>query len=250
MRKLPILAAVKHALNSVIAYRGTGIRIGLLWMIILLALNFAGEFLIGQPPEPQPGRIWLFVLVQIAVNLIALSSIAVNWNRFVLRDELPAAHSALRLDDLVWRYAGNWLLIILMTFLPVAALALVLSATMSPAAILVLPAAAVAGTTNFMLSLKLPAIALGRTDFGLTDAMKASEGNFWQVMGVLLLWALIVFAPLLMLFILAALLSHLPQVIAVIIELPLSVAVNLFVILFSVSLVTSLYGFFVERRDF
>jgi hypothetical protein len=101
-----------------------------------------------------------------------------------------------------------------------------------------------------MLSLKLPAIALGRTDFGLTDAMKASEGNFWQVMGVLLLWALIVFAPLLMLFILAALLSHLPQVITVIIELPLSVAVNLFVILFSVSLVTSLYGFFVERRDF
>ena len=83
MRKLPILAAVKHALNSVIAYRSTGIRIGLLWMIILLALNFAGEYLSGRPTEQQPGRIWLFVLVQIAVNLIALSSIAVNWNRFV-----------------------------------------------------------------------------------------------------------------------------------------------------------------------
>ena len=250
MRKLPILAAVKHTLNSVIAYRGTGIRIGLLWMIVLLALNFAGEFLIGRPPEQQPGRIWLFVLVQITVNLIALSSIAVNWNRFVLRDELPAAHGALRLDDPVWRYAGNWLLIILMTFLPVAVLIAILSALIPPAVILALPAVAVAGTAHFMLSLKLPAIALGRTDFGLTDAMKVSAGNFWQVMGVFLFNALIASAFLLMLFILAGLLSYLPRVIAVPIDLAAVVAVNLFVILFNVNTFTSLYGFFVERRDF
>ena len=250
MRKLPILAAVKHALSSVIAYRSAGLRIGLLWMIILLALNFAGDFLIGQPAEPQPGRVGFFVAVLIAVNLVALSSIAVNWNRFVLRDELPTAQSALRLDGLVWRYAGTSLLITLMAFLPVAVLTVILSALMPAAVILALPAVAVAGTATFMLSLKLPAIALGRTDFGLTDAMKAAEGNFWQVMGVFLLSSLIAAALLLMLFILAALLSRLPQAIAVVIELPLSVAANLFIILYSVSVLTSLYGFFVERRDF
>jgi hypothetical protein len=84
----------------------------------------------------------------------------------------------------------------------------------------------------------------------LADAMKASEGNFWQVMGVFLLSALIIFVVALALFILAALLSYLPQVIAIAIGLAAGAAVNLFVILFSVSLLTSLYGFFVERRDF
>lgn len=250
MRKLPILAAVKHALNSVIAYRSAGIRIGLLWMIVLVALNLAGMLAGGQAAELQPGRLGLIDLVQIAAGMIAFYSIAVNWHRFVLRDELPTAQSALRLDGLVWRYTGNSLLIALMTFMPVALFIAILSALMPPAVALALPAVAVAGTAAFMLSLKLPAIALARADFGFADAMKASEGNFWQVMGVFLLSALIIFVVALALFILAALLSYLPQVIAVAIGLAAGAAVNLFVILFSVSLLTSLYGFFVERRDF
>jgi hypothetical protein len=61
---------------------------------------------------------------------------------------------------------------------------------------------------------------------------------------------LIALAFLLMLFILAGLLSYLPRVIAVPIDLAAVVAVNLFVILFNVNTFTSLYGFFVERRDF
>ncbi len=250
MRKLPIVATVKHALNSVIAYRGTGIRIGLLWMIVLLALNLAGLFLTGRPPEPQPGRIGLFDLVQIAVGMIAFYSIAVNWHRFVLRDEVPTARGALRLDGVVWRYTGNSLLIALMAFLPVAVFTAILSALMPPAVILALPAVAVAGTATFMLSLKLPAIALGRTDFGFADAMKAAGGNFWQVMGVFLFSALIVFALALMLVVLVTLLSYLPQMPAVIVGLAVGAAVDLFVILFSVSVLTSLYGFFVERRNF
>ncbi len=250
MRKLPILAAVKHALNSVVTYRSAGIRIGLLWIIVLLAFNLAGLFLIDQPDPPQTGRIGLFDLVQIAVGLIAFYSIAVNWHRFVLRDEMPTAQGALRLDGLVWRYTGNALLITLMTFLPVAVLAAILSVLLPPAVVLVLPAVAGAGTATFMLSLKLPAIALGRTDFRFADAMKAAEGNFWQVMGVFLLSALIVFVAAVMLVILAALLSYLPRIPAAIIGLAAGAAVNLFVILFSVSVLTSIYGYFVESRNF
>jgi hypothetical protein len=250
MRKLSIAAAVKHALNSVVAYRGVGIRIGLLWIIILLALHLVGEFLIGQSTQPQPGRMGPFDLIQIAVGLIAFCSIAVNWHRFVLSDEMPTPRGALRLDGLVLRYTGNSLLTALMTFLPVAVLAAIVSALMPPAVILVLPAVAVAGAANFMLSLKLPAIALGRTDFGFADAMKAAEGNFWQVMGVFLLSALIVFAVALMLVILDSLLGHLPHMLAVIIGLAVGAAVNLFIILFSVSVLTSLYGFFVQGRNF
>jgi hypothetical protein len=250
MRKLPILATVKHALNSVVTYRGAGIRIGLLWILILLALNLAGLFLMGQSGQPQPGRMGLFDLVRIAVGLIALSSISVNWNRFVLRDELPGARSILRLDGLVWRYAGNSLVITLMTFLPVAVLIAILSALIPQAMILVLPAVAVAGTAYFMLSLKLPAIALGRTDFRLSDAMKAVEGNFWQVMGVFLLWTLIVSSALLMILILARLLDSLPWVVAGTISLAIIAAVNLFITLFSVGVLTALYGFFVEGREF
>jgi len=249
MRKLPIVTTVKHALNSVIAYRGVGVRIGLLWMIILLALNLAGLFLTGQPTELQPGRIGLFDIVQIAVGMVAFYSIAVNWHRFVLRDEVPTAQGALRLDGVVWRYTGNSLLIALMTFLPVAVLTAILSALMPPAVILALPAVAVAGTATFMLSLKLPAIALGRTDFSFAAAIKAAEGNFWQVMGVFLFSALIVFALALMLVMLATLFSYLPQMLAVIIGLAVGAAVDLFVILFSVSVLTSLYGFFVEGRN-
>ncbi|MGQ0484464.1 MAG: hypothetical protein ACT4SY_03810 [Hyphomicrobiales bacterium] len=250
MRKLPILATVKHALNSVVTYRGAGIRIGLLWIIILLAFNLAGLFLIDQPGQPQPGRIGLFDIVQIVLGLIAFYSIAVNWHRFVLRDEMPNAQGALRLDGLVWRYTGNALLIALMTFLPVAVLAAILSTLIPAAVVLVFPAVAVAGTATFMLSLKLPAIALGRTDFRFADAMKAAEGNFWQVMGVLLLSALIVFVAAVLLIVLAALLSYLPRMAAAIIGLAASAAVNLFIILFSASVLNSLYGYFVEGRNF
>jgi hypothetical protein len=250
MRKLPILATVKHVLNSIIAYRNAGLRIGLPWILILVALSLVGEFLIGEPAAPASGRVGFYAVVQFAVNLLALGSIAVNWNRFVLRDELPAAQNALRLDGPVWRYTANSVLIGLITFLPVAVLTAILTALMPPATILALPAVAVAGTANFMLSVKLPAIALGRTDFGLADAMKACEGNFWQIMGVVLLGTLIAFALILAVIILAALLSYLPQAIGIIIELPVNAAVSLFLILFGVNLLTSLYGFFVERRDF
>ncbi len=250
MRKLPILAAVKHALNSVIVYRSAGIRICLLWILILLALNLIGEFFIGEPAAPLSGRAGLFIFILLAVNLTAFSSIAVSWNRFVLRDELPAALGSLRLDGPVWRYAGNSLLIGLITFLPVALFAAILMALMPPAVILALPAAAAMGAASFMLSLKLPAIAIGRTDFGLADALKACEGNFWQIMGVVLLGTAIVFALWLTLVILTALLSHLPPAIGTIIELPVSVAINIFLNLFVAGMLTSIYGFFVERRDF
>jgi hypothetical protein len=138
----------------------------------------------------------------------------------------------------------------LMTFVPVAVLAAVLSALLQPAVVLVLPALAAAGTAALMLSLRLPAIALGRTDIDFTTAMRAAEGNFWQIMGVFALSALVVFLAALVLVIFGFLLSGLPRPLAIALGLIAGAAVNLFVILFSVSTLTSLYGFFIERRDF
>lgn len=247
MRKLSPTKAISHALNSVWNYRQVAARIALPWLPLLLLCGIAEVYF--APPEAAPGEIPSIPPIQIAtflVSLIATSSMAVSWQRFILRDEVSRG---LRIDGNVLRYAGFNFLLLIATIIP-SVLLLALALVESSAALLALPAVVLIGGIVTRLSIRFPAISLGNHAFTFRDAWRASAGNFWQCLGVFALsWALTLGG----LFILILGGSALSQVNGALGDLAVTVAVivmQLFYAIFNASIFTSLYGFFVERREF
>jgi hypothetical protein len=248
MRKLSPLKAITHALNSVYTYRHVAVRIGIVWIPVLFVMGLV-ELYIG-PPDPTSPALTLPVLVQFVsglVTIIAVCSMAVSWHRFILRDEMGPL---VRLDGHVFRYAGNTLLIMLMVLAP--ALILVVAVAVSPAlgSFLAVPFVLLFGGVVTSLSIKLPAVALGRQDFTFRDAWNAREDNFWQVLGVFLLSAAIFFGIVLLVIMITSLVNTISPVAAQLIGLGAGAVIQLVYTIFNASIFTSLYGFFVERRDF
>jgi hypothetical protein len=224
------------------------LRIGMVWIPIMLAVGLV-EFYIGRPdPNAQGMTPQAFVqLMTGIISIIAVCSMAVSWHRFILRDELPAG---LRVDGSVLRYAGNTLLIMLAMLVPGLVLLTFVMLASPAAAILGLPLIVLAGGAVTRASIKLPAVALGDTAFSFRDAWKASEGNFWPCAGVFLLNAAILLAILVVLTMFAGFLDRISAVLSIAFQLGAIAFLQLFYAIFNASIFTSLYGFFVERRDF
>jgi hypothetical protein len=248
MRKLSATKAVLHALKSVWSFRGTAIRIALFWVPVIVALGVV-ELYVG-PPDPQAQEFGTPLLVQVLtmlISLLAVCSVAVSWHRFILRDETT---SGLRLDKNVLLYAGNTILILLTMFLP-AFIAVLGALYVPPAAMpLGLAAMALTGGAITRLSIKLPAVALGNSGFSFRDAWAASAGNYWPCVAVFLLNMVIAAGGLLALMILAGLFSLLGETLGGLAIVAGAAVLQLFFAVFNASIFTSLYGFFVERRDF
>lgn len=248
MRKLSPFKAVSHALNSVWSFRSMALRIGIVWVPIILVTGLV-EYYLGSP-DPSAPEISPLALVQVVIgiiSIIAVCSIAVSWHRFILRDESAAG---LRIDGDVFRYAGNTLLIMLAMLVPGLIFLTILMLAPGPGAILGLPIIIAAGGAVTRASIKLPAVALGNKDFRFRDAWAASEGNFWPCVGVFLLNAAILLAILLVLTIIAGVLGRISEGLSLSFQLVAVAVLQLFYAIFNASIFTSLYGFFVERRDF
>jgi hypothetical protein len=185
------------------------------WMAIILATT--GIILVMQPElapvfsgsgaayDQLPGTAWIALGLFYTVWFVAFCSMAVNWHRFLLRDDVPEGWEHLRLDGKVWRYAGNTLLLSLVTGLLYAVFLIMIAGFVTAAV-----GAVAAGTTEggglavaliilctfafslfaitfmFRLSIKLPAIAVG-DDYGLGDAWRDSRGNNIRLFGFMLL---------------------------------------------------------------
>lgn len=249
MRKLPPLNAIRHALSSVQRYATVGIRFSLWWAAMLTGLGVVNALTNPVMPDLEgPGQITPLDITSAVLGIIALSSIAVNWHRFILRDE--DSRQPMRLDGNVWRYAGNSLLAAIMAVTPVLILAIALAFLPEIASVLLIPAALVAGTFWLALSIKLPAVALGRKDFGFRDALAATQDNFWPLMSVFLINAAVMLAAFFIIILIASAFAVLSAVIGTLVGVVLSMVFNVFYTLFFVSILSSLYGFFVEKRDF
>jgi hypothetical protein len=256
-RQLPIFAALSHAFSSVWDHRAVAFRISWAWYVILaIILAAGGQFLGGRPAgdgQTLPPDTVAIEFGMILIVLVINSSIAVNWHRFILLDEVPGHLESLRLDGRVWRYFGNTLLLVLgigvvsvlaafpLIFIAVAAGAMQLAPLAGLIAIL-----AVAAFVFLRLGIKLPAIAIDGGDFRFADAWRASAGNGFQIAGLFLTAILL----LLTLAFLVALVGLIDGFAAVVLGFVLQLAVNWFMTLFNISLLTSLYGFFVQGRNF
>lgn len=251
MQKLSPLKAVKHALKAVVDFRSAGLRIGLPWILVLAVMSILELYIFGDADgKAGAGMYRPTDLVIAAISMLVFSSIAVNWHRYILLDEVTASDKVFRIDRPVWNYAGRTLLIMLIALVPAIVIsAVVLSVQPSLAPLLVIPFA-VAGVYIMRMSVALPAMALERKDVGITLALQLTQGNNLQFAGLLALNALILLATFLVLGVVYSIVGSISLTAARILAFIMSVPVNLFLSLFSISLLSSLYGSFVEKRTF
>lgn len=261
MRTLPVTAAFGHVVRSTINNAGFAWRLSWPWMVAIIPLNIFAQ-LSGfsmDPAATEPSGTALAIgLIVGLLTLFAFASIAVSWHRYILLDEVPQGLARLRADNTVWRYFGNTLLIFLILilgFLPVGLLVGVLVAALQHAGALIsIPiyvAAIIFGVSAFYrLSVKLPAIALERTDFTLKDAWAKTQGNTWQLFGLALLFVLTLIGMGIVLFAIGYVLQLTGLSVALFLTLAIQMMFNWLGTIAGVTLLTSLYGFFIENRDF
>lgn len=249
-RILPAFKTFRHALTLVRDNSALGIRISLLWTAILLILAIA-EITTGAPPtEGMAPEMSPLQLVSAAVGFVAFASIAVNWHRYVLRDEAPLPPSGLRLDHAVWRYAGNALAVGAALVVPTLAVMAITTQLPPLATVLVLPTLAISAALAMTLSIKLPAVALGRADFTFRQAIAAASGSLWPLLGLFFLYVAAASAGIVVIILAASLAYSIHPLAETIVGLTLASVMNIFFTLLSISVATSIYGYLVERREF
>jgi hypothetical protein len=265
MRQLSVSQTISHMLASTFNNLRFAVFAQWPWMVIMAVLLVllqvtSGSNLDASPNELEaylknnPGQAVSFVLVVIAtflVGFLGFASAAVNWHRYILLDEIPQGMDKLRMDATVWRYLGNLLLIGLLGGLCILPPALVI--LISPGfGIMVFIAFAifVLSPMIYRWSVKLPAVALGKT-MSIQEAWQATEGNWWQFVGVGLLIAIISWVVgLIVLGITYVVYTVFGNQLGGIVDILVQLAVQWVLTIMGVTLLTSLYGFFVEKRDF
>jgi len=266
MRKLPVFGILSHALGSVINNIRFAWHVSWPWLALLLPLGLAADFLLPHinPEATDPaaitrnGQAGLGYLALGALSMLVFSSIAVSWHRYILLDEIPHGLARLRLDRVVWRYFGNTLLVVLIVvaacippvvLLSFATMMLGLgqgaatSVTMAAAGLFAIP-------LSYRLMVKLPAIAIGNDGFTMREAMTRTVGNALQLC---MAGAIVIIAALLigtLLGGLAVLLGASTGGAGALVVSVIQQLVSWLVTIFTVTFLTSLYGFFVEGRDF
>ena len=184
--KLPVFRTVGHAYSLTFANGFTVLRLSWVWLIVLTAAIAALSMLTwpAHHAATVAGEFSMPLLEVFGPMLLSTAigvSIAVGWNRFILLGQSPTAAVYARFDAVVVRY----LLLSLGLLLPFAILlaipASVWTTTPLMAGLVALLwfAAWIFGALR--LGLALPAIALERSEIGLTQSYRATAGNFWRL---------------------------------------------------------------------
>jgi hypothetical protein len=255
-RVIPVFIEV---LGGTIANLGAAMRMSWPWLLLLLPLHLADLlYKSGDMASAQQSFSLSPAAVSLAYSLAALlagSSIAVNWHRYLLLEE--AAAERLRLDRLMWRYLGNAFLLLL----PLALLMLVFVVPVfmvfeagldgdagkpSLAVELAMVAMIVPFALLQRLSLKFPAIALGRRDYGFGDSWRDTRGYFLRIIGYTLLVS-ICSTPGSILFIHWTPDIH-ASLVSALFHALLYTAWTLFLALFTLNTLTVFYDIFAEGR--
>jgi hypothetical protein len=266
MRKLPVFGVLGHAMRSVANNFRFAWYISWPWLAVMAPLGIAVESLMPAI-DPQAtdaaalarnAQAFLGYLALGVLSMFVFSSIAVSWHRYILKDVVPHGWARLRIDGVVWRYFGNTLLIFVLVVAASAPLVIVLSLLSVPLGLGVEAAGgltmAVAGLFAiplfYRLMLKLPAIAIENSGFTMKMALEKSVGASLQLC---IAGAIVIASTLLMGLLLggfASLLGAGKGGLGYFVATMLQQFVSWIVTIFTVTYLTSLYGFFVEGRDF
>lgn len=239
----------KHAISMLLRNWQDVLRIIALPMAIgvILMVALVGSIVtidqlatVEDPSQIAVIPILLFALVAVFLGIWC----AVNWHRFVLLEDYQSGWiPALRVDR-VLSYFGHGLLIGLVVvgcMIPVGmVVGLGMAANAGVAVLFMFGALVLLLIVFYRISLVLPAAAIG-SPLGLKGAWAATRGQSWTIIGLAMLSGVLSFA-----------LNLTVEMLALALPLGggvLSVAAQIFVSMLNLSIMTTLYGVFVQRRS-
>jgi hypothetical protein len=251
MRKLPVISALKHIITTIATHWRAAARFGLPWMALsavlsVWSIHFAPQSL-EQPPVFEVGPADFIV---VAVNLLASSSIAVSWNRFILLDSLPSEVMPFRVDHYVWLFLIRNVGIGLLCIIPI----LMLSSAFDALPIQLLPIWLGLSLLLLVIMVRmmicLPAVAIGRKDYGIREALLESKGSTLPILGLVIAVVILILSLFfIMVIMITALLTAVPSL-AKPAMIVLGIPIQLAIIMLSTTMQTTLYGYFGENREF
>lgn len=252
-KQLLLWGTVKHSLMMLWHNRNTVTKISLIWLLILIPLSLwdmASSHGFQVKDAAAEPRLGLTSFLYLFANVVAFASVAVTWHRYVLLGGPDEEVTPFRLDEKTLKYFGHSLLLGLGLVLAMV-LAILPSALLGAIGVLVtIPVMVILLAYWLRFSLRLPALALGRTsaEFSYSDALTASAGLTTSFAGVWLLQFAVGFAIMLAVLMPAFVLVLLGPI-GVAISSVYTTVVTWFASLFGVSLLTTLYGILVEGRE-
>ena len=209
----------------------------------LLFGNSFPQLDLEQPENLELGadfalRIFIFFLV----SLLLFVWCVVNWHRFVLSEEYPSSWlPKLRSKEMV-NYIYKSLILFCVVFLvaiPVIFIAVAFSAT--PFGLFILFAASLLlSVVVYRIASILPAAAVGR-NLTVSEAWNATKGGFFDILALVLVYGLVQWIAS---FVISSVSSG-SETVGFVINIMLSGMIGLV----GVSILTSLYGHYVEGRD-
>lgn len=253
-KKLPVVVAIRHMMSLTFNNLGPALRITWAWMVVFIfTTGLFGVIVDGldimSPTASDLASLGIALVVFIFIALVATASIAVAWHRYILLDEGGGVAFNLRVDGLVWRYVGNVIAIGVSAMVLIGIPVVILMQTSELGVLLLFPALLLLAPVLYRMGIKLPAIALGRRDLAFSDAFDASTGNYWQLVGLAAVYFLLAIAINLAVA-LVTFFGLLFGPLALVIQVIATAVAEWIGIIFGVSLMTTLYGYFVEGRSF
>jgi hypothetical protein len=206
-----------EAIRTAYDNRSVAFRLSWPWfMFFVLPVSLVSSFVIAPVSNQTtyaPSDWWrsAVVFVLFVAEVVALSSIAVNWHRYLLLGEVAEGRLRVRLDAVVWRYFRNvfavgiaTILLAIVILTVVGLFAFPIFGLGNPEAVqdhivswsaamflsMLLPFA-----VAFRMSIKLPCIALGEKGYGFGDAWQDSRAVFLPILLFVAIYGLIDFGP-------------------------------------------------------
>lgn len=268
------LNIILHAIKMVFFNLGASARIGLPLLALMAAQPFVMAAALGITPmeallyepqiDPATGLMdWtgfgIFVGTTLLVGLGAVWTI-VGWHRYVLLDEMPNGVVPSVPVGRVLGYVWALIVLVFVLALPVFAIMIGLGAVAgmtgagdgldAVAIVVVVVLVVLAYLTGFRMSLVLPAAAIGKP-MGALAAYRATEGQLGLFIG-LILWA-ILFGLVVVLVIGGVTFAMVSAVDDLAWALPVALGayavLQVAATLIGASVLTTLYGVIIEKRD-
>ncbi len=261
-----------HCLRQVLGNAAMAMRISW-WLVVVVVAAYAGMQALsadwvayiqesvnsgifeGSPPRGNTGAVLAYALVISIIIIWSFIVVAIAWHRYILLEEMPTGVVPYRKDYRVGGYLGNTLLIVLLSMLASMAIGVVVGMLVIPLAggagsgalftittIVGLIIGVIISVIYLRLSLVLPAVALDKR-LGLGEAWSISRG-FSMDIAVLAVWTVALqFGFNLLIGTLARM--AVPDIGIILISL----AYQWFHLILTISILSTLYGHIVEKRD-
>ena len=230
----------------------SALKLALPWLALMAALKiWSLNIKPLQANSTEALNLTFIDLIAVVVGLLATSSIAVSWHRFILIDAPLKTELAFRVDKIVWSYLSRSFLIYFLCLIPLVALVLI--SEMSGASILqpvVLGLMLMLIVFICRMSVSLPAVAIGKSQIGLKQAMETTRRNNLRILGLISLSFIILAIPFFGYLMVIGAINNIDPKTAIIFAAVLGIPLQFCSVMLNATLLTSLYGFFVEKRDF